>query len=75
MRRRYFTTTIASRSTSVHGHVHLHGARSKHKIGLALKDMGKRVEAKDLFTQRLVYAGCCDNAQLLWCSPRADYRV
>jgi len=35
----------------VHGHIHLHGAMSKHKIGLPLKDMGKKGDAKDVFTQ------------------------
>ena len=35
----------------VHGQVHPNGAMSKHNIGLALKDMGKKGEAKDMFTQ------------------------
>jgi len=38
-------------SIRTHGHVHPDVALTKHIIGLALKDMGKKEEAKDMFTQ------------------------
>jgi len=38
-------------SIRMYGHVHPDVAWAKHNIGFALKHMGKKEEAKDMFTQ------------------------